>query len=209
MLQNITDIHLEKLLDKIKLLKLDGVYVDVKPTPNSKLIECITNVENKIKLDGGQKILGWQISQTNILIEAEFHAVWKSPNGILEDVTPKDIPVDRILFFADDKLVYDGSQKDNIRCNITENRLVNDLIQLFEAHFKILNIGNRKYRHGETTLEGQEAQLYSTIEKMKIEINQMINQGLTRNSYCFCGSKKKYKHCHGKKLSKALNKIYK
>ena len=43
MTPNITDIHLEKLLNKMKLQKANGVYIDVKPDTDAKLSECIYN----------------------------------------------------------------------------------------------------------------------------------------------------------------------
>jgi len=207
MTPSITDIHLEKILDKIKLQKSSGVYIDVKPELNAKVIECIPNVKNKIKIDGGKEVLGWGIWKTDILIEAEFHSVWQSPSGILKDITPKQISVEKILFFPDTRLIYDGSQKDNIRCNISTNRLIDDFILLEEALFRILNKGTRKYEHGKVTLNKEDSELYKTIKFTRNGIYNMYKQGLNRNSDCFCNSERKYKHCHGKKLSKALNKI--
>ena len=210
MTPSITDIHLEKLLDKIKLQKSSGVYIEVKPSLDAKLYECIYNVRDKIKIDGGKEILGWEIWKTDILIEAQFHSVWQSPNKVLVDITPREseVKVENILFFPDKKLVYDGSQKDNIRFNITESRLVDDFLQLAETLFRIQNKGAKKYTN-ERILNSYESELYRTIEIMKVGIYKMIKQGLNRNSDCFCGTKLKYKHCHGKNLNKVLKKICK
>ena len=206
MTPSITDIHLEKLLDKIKLQKSSGVYIDVEPELDAEILECIPNVRNKINTDGGKEVLGWQIWKTDILIEAEFHSIWQSPNGTLKDITPKQEKIEKILFFPDERLIYDGSQKDNIRCNFTENRLVDDFIQLSETLFKILNKGKRKYEKN-VMLSNNDIDLYKGIEMMRIGIDRMLKQGFTRNSPCYCGNTKKYKHCHGKKLSKTLEKI--
>ena len=210
MTPTITDIHLEKLLDKMKLQKSSGIYVEVKPDTSAELYECIYNVKNKIKINGGKEILGWEIWKTDILIEAQFHSVWQSPNGNFEDITPREsgAKVEKILFFPDKKLKYAGYQKDNIRLNITDNRLVDDFIQLVETLFIIQNKGAEKYNN-KRVLEGKEAEYYSVGERIKIGIYTMINQGLNRNSPCFCGSETKYKHCHGKKFSKTLEKICK
>jgi len=210
MTPNITDIYLEKLLNKMKLQKSSGVYIDVKPDADAKLSECIYNVKNKIKIDGGREVLGWEIWKTNILIEAQFHSVWQSTNGNFEDITPREsgANVEKILFFPDKKLKYDGYQKDNIRLNITDNRLVDDFIQLVETLFTIQNKGAKKYSN-ERTLKGKEAEYYNVGEQIKVGVYIMISQGLNRNSPCFCDSQIKYKHCHGKKLSKTLEKICK
>jgi len=206
MTPSITDIHLEQLLTKMKLQKSSGIYIDVEPELDAEVLECIPNVRKKIKIDGGKEVLGWEIWKTDILIEAEFHSVWQSPSGILKDITPKQIKVEKILFFPDKRLVYDGSQKDNIRCNISENRLIDDFISLSESLFKILNKGERKYEY-RIELNNNDIELYKAIELIKIGIYKMLKQGLNRNSSCFCNSGRKYKHCHGHKLSKTLEKI--
>ncbi len=208
MTPSITDVHLEKLLDNMKLQKSSGVYIDVKPDTDAKLSECIYNVKNKIKIDGGKEVLGWEIWKTNILIEAQFHSVWQSLDGKLEDITPREneVKAEQILFFPDKELNFDGYQIDNIRLNITENRLVDDFLQLAETLFKLQNRGAEKYSN-KRMLNEYEVKIYKTMEMLKLGIARMINQGLNRNSSCYCGSKNKYKHCHGHRLSQRLEKV--
>lgn len=95
---------------------------------------------------------------------------------------------------------------DNIRINITENRLVDDLIEISKAIFRIENKGDRALEY-KLKLSGQEAQLYETLSQIKSELYIMIMQKSNRNSPCFCQSGNKYKHCHGNKLHKALKRI--
>lgn len=197
--------------DVIKLVQLLGIrnepiYLDVTPEPYSKVIECFPNVDEKISRDGGAHCYGWQIWKTEILIEAEFHAVWKSPDGELRDITPKQIPIPRILFLPDPEATYSGCQIDNVRINTTQNRLVDDFIELSEAIFRFENKGERAFDY-EPSLSPKEAHIHGTLNQMKAAVYLMIMQGNSRNSLCFCGSNKKYKHCHGNKLSEALNCI--
>ena len=119
--------------------KTSPIYLDVEPESYSRVGECLPAVEEKIRRDGGTRVLGWQIWKTAILAEAEFHAVWKSPEEKLMDITPKPIPVPRILFLPDPRAKYVGAQVDNVRINIPGNRLVDDLIAIAQARFRLLN----------------------------------------------------------------------
>ena len=170
------------------------------------MTECFPAVAEKIKRDGGSQVIGWQIWKSAILIEAEFHAVWKSSEGVLTDITPKQIPNSRILFLPDPKAEYIGAQTDNVRINISGNPIVDDFIEIAKAQFRILNKGNRAMER-KVTLSGKEAVIYEALNKVRAGIYLMALNGATRNSRCFCGRPEKYKHCHGKGLIDALRSL--
>ena len=89
--------------------KSNLIVVPVKPVPNALINECFSNVKNMVEKYGGQIVSGWTIWQwANILIEAEAHAIWKSSNGELLDITPHDAEEDEIFFLPDNKVVYEG-----------------------------------------------------------------------------------------------------
>lgn len=179
------------------------IYLKVQPENYSEINECFPAVQEKIRRDGGFWVLGWQIWKSEVLIEAEFHAVWKSPDGVLIDITPKQLPISDILFLPDQKAKYDGSQVDNIRLNISGNRLVDDFIEIAKAIFKLENEGERAFQY-EVGFTGRESQIYQKLNVYKNGIYLMVKEGKSRKSYCFCGSRNKYKHCCGKSLSKIL-----
>jgi len=191
----IEDQHLKKLIEIIGI-DTQPIYICVKPERNAIVNECFPNVDEKIKKEGGTRITGWQIWKTQNLIEAEFHAIWKSDSNNLLDVTPKQIRVEKILFIEDNEHVYDGSQIDNIRVNISGNTLTDDLISVCEAIFKIENKGFRKFEY-KLQLSDREAMVWETLQAMKIGLSLMLHQGLTKHQKCFCG-KDKYKKCHGR-----------
>lgn len=63
---------------------------------------CFLNVREKIKLDKGAGLFGWNIWEyPNLYLTAEFHAVWQDPSGTLVDVTPKVDGETRIVFAVD------------------------------------------------------------------------------------------------------------
>jgi hypothetical protein len=198
----------EDILRLVRLIGVNGtpVYVDLHPELYSKVCECFPLVAEKIARNGGSQVLGWQLWKSDILVEGEFHAVWRSAAGDLVDITPKQIAVERILFVPDLHAKYIGAQVDNVRLNITQNRLVDDFIRIAKAIFRLENKGERAIQY-ELSLPPEELEFHSFLKKLKTTIYAFIIQGGTRNSPCFCASGIKYKHCHGQKLEKFLNRI--
>lgn len=182
------------------------IYVNVEPESFAEVNECFPAVEKKIEKDGGSRVLGWQIWKTKILIEAEFHAIWKSIGGKLIDITPKQIQFPRILFLSDSKAKYNCVQVDNIRLNISGNRLVDDFIEIAKAIYKMENKGERAFQY-EVSFSGKESQIYQNLKKIQVGLSLMIQNGKSRNSSCFCESRSKYKHCCGKFISKQLKSL--
>ncbi|MFK5891803.1 MAG: hypothetical protein QM504_01120 [Pseudomonadota bacterium] len=198
------DIYLEKLIEKLKTTS-QPKYVEINPDFNAGVNECFPNVDRKIETDGGKKIIGWSIWKTEVLIEAEFHAIWQTVEGEYLDITPKSIPMEKILFIEDNNKKYNGCQVDNIRLNISGNSLTDDLIILSESIFSIENKGKRAAEH-QLHLEDDEARFYGVLQNFKINLILMIKEGLTKNQTCFCG-KMKYKKCHGKIIKELKNSL--
>jgi hypothetical protein len=182
------------------------IYLPVEPESYAEVCECFPAIKEKISRDGGSQEFGWQIWKTDFLMEAEFHAVWKSPGGELKDITPKQMPVHKILFLLDPKVKYEGAQVDNIRINISGNQLVDDYIEISKAKFRLGNKGQRAFQH-KIELTEDETKIHEELRQLDVAISFMILQRKGRNSLCFCGSGNKYKHCHGKYLPKFLNRI--
>ena len=185
----------------------EPLYIDVTPEPYAKIKECFSAVNNKVNKDGGSRQLGWQIWQIpGVIIEAEFHAVWKSPKGRLVDITPKSKPINKILFIPDCNSKYDGAQRNNIRLNVSGNRLVDDFIRTSDAMHRLLNRGQRAYRR-EIDLSVDEAFTYRLLLNIKDMILKMAVAGKNVNTLCICGSGKEYQFCHGRILNELLKKI--
>ena len=91
----------------------------VRAEPDAQVNECFFNVRNKIARNGGDIQHGWAIwERPGLFVEAEFHAVWVSPDKELLDVTPKVDGESAILFLPDPKEVFDEQtyvRRDNIR----------------------------------------------------------------------------------------------
>jgi hypothetical protein len=60
------------------------VFISVEPAPGCKAAECFVN------LKGRPTQYGWAIWEwPHVVLDAEFHAVHKNPDGSYLDITPK------------------------------------------------------------------------------------------------------------------------
>ena len=183
-------------------------YVRINAEPYSKNNWCFQNVEEKVRRDGGEVVYGWSfLWWEQNFIEAEFHAIWKSPEGELIDITPidKGIQSDRILFLEDPIKKYDGLRTDVIRKSLTDNTIVNDYIKLSKAMFDVVKKVQQPH---ELTLRlhDDDAIIYNQIQRLIAVIMLMVKKRGNANSLCACGSKNRYKHCCGKEIRKILKK---
>lgn len=92
-------LELAQTINKENLLTIP-FHEELKPIGN-----CYWNVEYMVKLSGGSIQYGWIFHiWENILVEAMHHAVWKTPEGILYDVTQNypSLSITHIIFLPDD-----------------------------------------------------------------------------------------------------------
>lgn len=170
-------------------------YIPVKPQEWSRPMECFPNVEKMVQEYGGQQVNGRAIWQwSNILVEAEAHAVWKSPEGQLIDITPHDYNEEKILFLCDKSMTYDGEQIGNIRLALTGSPLVDELIELSRENEQIM----REYEPG-TKIPPTEFQMkLAALGYRKRTLIMQLNRKVDRNDPCPCMSGLKYKKCCGR-----------
>lgn len=167
--------------------KYEPVFVPVVADPKSLVNECFQNVDTYVKEHGGQRVLGRSIWQrANVLIEAEAHAVWKSPTGDMVDITPHTNNETSILFLVDHQMTYSGCIS-NIRKALTSSPLVAEFIGLFNERDRIAS---------ESPLNTFSLPTYMVRRMMEIE--QVLNQRVDRNDSCPYQSGLKYKKCCGK-----------
>ncbi|WP_425060527.1 hypothetical protein SCACP_12520 [Sporomusa carbonis] len=168
-------------------------YIPVKPIQFNEYNESFSNVERKIKSNGGTVQYGWAIWEwRNILIEAEFHAVWKNPEGELICVSPNIYKEYKILFLPDDTRIYDGVHKiDSYRKSIRIEPIVDEYIAVKEQFFceYIAQIGK-------TELSPNLIELAKKDHELRLEVDKLPPLP-NRNSVCLCGSNKRYKDCCG------------
>lgn len=185
------------------ILVPDGkpTYVPVRPEQNTPPNECFPLVYAAISQHGGSPILGWSLWEfPGVFVEAEFHAVWASPSRELIDVTPKNCPVERVLFLPNKELTYSGRQVNNVRRPVSTDPFVADYLSTFDAEFELLNRGARADQHGEIELTDAEADEYASLqERRAFLVPEVLRLAAFIGPYtpCPCNSGKKVKWCHG------------
>jgi len=171
------------------------VYVFVQPEGDCSIRDCFWNVRRKIERDGGNTQHGWIIWEwPSVSLEAEFHAVWRSPEGAYTDITPKEDGEKRILFLAHHVRVYDyesdGLAPDSIRKALTSDPIVHEYLSVSAQLVALI----KRHASGRTSV--MPAEEYEELIMSKAELRrQILNSRMRRNDPCFCGSGNKYKRC--------------
>ncbi len=145
-------------------------YIPVKSSKKSEVMECFHNVKNHIEKNGGKIQFGWAIWEwLNVLIEAEFHTVWISPDNKLLDVTPNIYNQSEILFLPDDskgfKDIENHKRIDNIRRPLIDDKYIIEFIKVNEEIYEI----DEKYTVGKKIIipKGNESIRYSNLHRDK------------------------------------------
>ncbi len=170
-------------------LKILTIQLDI----NSENGECFKNIENYIQKNDGNIQYGWIIWETpNVMLEAEFHAVCRLPNGDLLDITPTNDGEKEILFLPDNVMKYNGEKIDNIRYPILKNNIVLQYIKNSEKMNKEIAKLSNKFTRNDLLNIFNEIPNYEEINKQFIDL---IIKNRGANDICICGSGKKYKQC--------------
>ncbi|WP_448663515.1 hypothetical protein ACG3SL_02255 [Sphingomonas sp. CJ20] len=116
-------------------------YVDVVPGEGARVAYCFTNATEQAARAGGEVAYGWAIWRwPGRYFEAEHHAIWRSPEGILRDVTPMLYGQTRILFLSDPGAVFDPTRyRPNILGAEAGNATAAEYIAVANARTAILN----------------------------------------------------------------------
>lgn len=179
-----------------------ALYLAVSPESDAVVNECFPNVAAKVARDGGDMVCGWQLWEwPHVLVEAEFHAVWRSPGGALTDITPKPQGEKQILFVPDPRRTYEGVVVDNIRHAVRDDLLVHHLIKLSEAITRVMNRGERATQYGHVSVSADEIEPLLAAREL---VGTSLALGRRDHQPCLCGSGAKYKRCHGRALELAL-----
>lgn len=112
--------NVKAIARKLKLDSKKAIFLTVQPYKEAIPLECYKNVDAYVELNGGTSQLGWRIWEwTGVLIEAESHCVWKSPEGQLVDISPIYDKEPIILFLPDDSCIYKkGKRIPNIQISL-------------------------------------------------------------------------------------------
>jgi hypothetical protein len=173
-----------------------ATYLTVRPEPGAAVNGCFSNVQAKSARDGGRMLCGWQLWEwPQVLVEAEFHAVWLSPQGQVREITPKPHGESSVLFVPDERRGYEGRIVDNVRMALQDDQLIEHFIRVSRAI--VLAMAD----HGHTA--GTPARI-APLRKAQRFLGRSIHAGLREHDPCLCGSGSRYRRCHGDELEQAL-----
>lgn len=139
--------------------------------------DCFENVRRVINRNSGTQILGWKIWETipNVMIEAEFHAVWLDEAEQMHEVSPNVSPLSRktykkILFLPDPNAIYDGKQIDNLRIALVKDPTVKKFIKSAKRLYQLKNTGALADYYGEILMTPEMNRTYNEIIALQGEI---------------------------------------
>lgn len=127
----------DKVLELCSMVKSGACpfVVPIRPERDSIPHECFENVKAKVSRNGGSLQHGWAIWEwVDVLLEAEFHAVWVSPDGDMVCVSPHNTPDTTLLFLPDDTRSFNGLDRlDNLKLPLRNEKVVADFIHVTQA----------------------------------------------------------------------------
>jgi hypothetical protein len=140
------------------------VFVPCQPVEGEAYNECFPIVKAQVERQGGRRVVGWSLwEHPKVMLEAEFHAVWQTPDGNLLDLVPRERSFPFILFLKDTGRAYQGFPLDNLRMALVKDKHIERFIRLQGKKFRLMNQGKLKYQT-ETVLTGDAALRYKVNE---------------------------------------------
>jgi hypothetical protein len=159
------------------------------------------NVRQRLARAGGRIRFGWAIWEwPRVYIEAEHHAIYEAPSGEWQDITPSANPdIVARLFLPDDSATYDfaheGVRRENHRLALADDPLIE---RFFQSAIRFNEIMNRVPGVGMIQIDREVAEQLRAAQLENLRLTVELGLKYTRpNSPCFCGSRQKFKHCHG------------
>ena len=118
---------------------------------------------------------GWALWEwPGLFIEAEFHAVWHSPDGRLVDLTPNRLIPTAIVFVPDSLRRYEGRQVDNVRKALVKDNDLTRFLFTFRRQFEILNKGDLAFQHGPISLPRGALKELQALQKEQARLERRL-----------------------------------
>ena len=129
-----------------------------------------------------------------VLIEAEFHSVWESPEGKLIGVSHYEGDETGCVFVLDDGRPYREGRVDNVRLALSDDALVLEFIDGQRRAFEVVEAYTES--DGFTRMPVDVARSLQVLQLRMEEVRTQLRMRSTgRNEPCWCGSGRKQKKC--------------
>ncbi len=122
------------------------VFVPLRPRADSIPNDCFENVRRQKDEAGGEIVHGWRIYiMPGLFLEAEFHAVWKAPDGRLVDVSPPpEEGTTRIVFFPDPTRSFQGEPVLSLHWPLVQMRELREYFKAFKEDWLAIRESARR-----------------------------------------------------------------
>ena len=193
-------------------LNTEPIFVQLRVEPWAEEQSCFPNVDRMIRSMGGSAMNGWSVGIIpGVLIEGEFHCVWRSNSGELFDITPNNSGMKPTLLLPDPTNVWSGGVENNIRLPLSSDQLVIDYIDGKNLIYEIWNSGEDKFKLYYT--KADEAKVSSNKNREEVvasncrKINEMLSKKKNQHHPCYCNSGKRYIDCHASQFIRLREKF--
>ena len=138
-------------------------------------LDCFETVEQKVADHGGAPGYGWALWEwPGLFLEAEFYAMWRDPQGQLNDITPRPGDSRTILFLLDPSRVFDGRRVKTIRHALSRDPAVTGFLRACDEEFALINRGARAFMRN-VALQGAELGELQQIWQRKMAFSQRLS----------------------------------
>jgi hypothetical protein len=168
--------------------------------------ECFANARAHVDRWGGSVVLGWAIWEVRgLMLDAEFHAMWRSKGGALVDVNPRPSHDADVLFLSQPGLTHEGVRRDNIRVPLLDDLAVHAFIDQAARRVAFME------RH---TVPGKPHEVRCTEAEWaaafpnEVEINtsffRLVVLHRREKDPCVCGKPRQFRKCHRNDLLRQI-----
>lgn len=171
------------------------LFVPVEPAHGATYKNCFLNVAAEVERSGGTAVVGWMVGiWPGVFGEAIHHAVWRSPEGALLDVTPQDplaASPDRIAFVEDATATYDEAGYDarpSRRVALTDHPLVHQYLEACAKKDAVTRGGGAACRVDRAAFEA------AMVDRTRA-YRRVLAKFLGPNDPCPCMRGRKFKKC--------------
>jgi hypothetical protein len=177
------------------------LYIDSRTRSGESSTNSHAVVARQVAAEGGESLLGWALWELpGVFAEAEFCAVWRSPEGQIFDIVPRHAPTRRVLFLPDAGRTYDGKDVGSVRRAAVGDPRLADYLATFDLEFELFSRGERESADAPPRLAAADVPAYERLIAQRIQLHQLVQQLYPEwgpYSPCWCGSGQKAKWCHG------------
>lgn len=146
---------------------------------------------------GGSVETGWSLWEwPGVLAEAIHHAVWRTPDGALIDVTPTRGHFKRVLFSPDPVATFDRTlarRRPNRMQALSQEPAVSELVAAANSFFQYL--GDLDQGRIEAARRGTDPAFDALAAAHLTALHRVYEAKLRPTDRCICGSGRKFFRC--------------